>query len=73
MIAFYNCIKNFNLLKGASSSSIAGNPTELNPFRNPNGWMNESETGDYKAEGYQTTSFVANEYDGSYQQDGGYR
>uniref|UniRef100_A0A1A9V7N4 Vesicular inhibitory amino acid transporter n=1 Tax=Glossina austeni TaxID=7395 RepID=A0A1A9V7N4_GLOAU len=49
------------------------NPTELNPFRNPNGWMNESETGDYKAEGYQTTSFVANEYDGSYQQDGGYR
>ncbi|KAI8127383.1 vesicular inhibitory amino acid transporter [Lucilia cuprina] len=39
-------------------------PTELNPFRNPNGWADDGEAGEYKGEGYQTTSFVANEYDG---------
>ncbi|XP_005183320.1 vesicular inhibitory amino acid transporter-like isoform X1 [Musca domestica] len=41
-------------------------PTELNPFRNPNGWMDEGDGGEAKGEGYQTTSF--NEYDGRYQQ-----
>ncbi|XP_037828341.1 vesicular inhibitory amino acid transporter isoform X1 [Lucilia sericata] len=39
-------------------------PTELNPFRNPNGWADDGEASEYKGEGYQTTSFVANEYDG---------
>lgn len=52
----------------------ADRPTELNPFRNPNGWMDDGGDGsDMKGEGYQTTSFTANEYDGRYQQADGLR
>uniref|UniRef100_A0A1I8Q2M3 Uncharacterized protein n=3 Tax=Stomoxys calcitrans TaxID=35570 RepID=A0A1I8Q2M3_STOCA len=47
-------------------------PTELNPFRNPNGgWMDDGDASNAKGEGYQTTSF--NEYDGRYQQTDGFR
>ncbi|XP_049318248.1 uncharacterized protein LOC105225399 isoform X2 [Bactrocera dorsalis] len=58
--------------EGQYQAQIAERPTELNPFRNPNGWK-DTDNAEYKNEEYQNTSFTANEYDGRYQQTDGFR